>query len=121
MKNLYILFLFTLLLIYNQPFKASAQCSVPPPGANLSNAYDINDWKSEYDCGVTLNTGLNEMNPSLCYGNDYGQPGDDVFYSFTLDSPSLVSFKTEGEGDGSDEITPDTYLHLLNEGGNLIF
>ncbi len=47
------------------------------------------------------------------FGNDYGQPSDDIYYKFTLNTAAEVSISNCSS-------TFDTYLHVLDANGNLI-
>ncbi len=51
-------------------------------------------------------------NNAACYGNDYGQPSEDIFYKFTLNSTQTVTISNCGS-----EIT-DSYMTLLDANGN---
>ncbi len=51
--------------------------------------------------------------PSSGYGNDMGQPSDDIYYRFTLTGNANVTISTCGSGF-------DTYLHLLDVNGTEI-
>lgn len=51
--------------------------------------------------------------PANGFGNDYGQPSDDIYYKFTLNTAAEVSISNCSS-------TFDTYLHILDAEGNLI-
>jgi hypothetical protein len=77
--------------------------------------------------GATFNNPINAgtISPGMVYtdtknnslangfGNDYGQPSDDIYYKFTLNTAAEVSISNCSS-------TFDTYLHVLDANGNLI-
>ncbi|MCJ8165966.1 DUF6443 domain-containing protein [Pontibacter sp. E15-1] len=84
-------------------------CGTRPEGATLSNPIPMGTLSS---CGAsdpdTKNTGT-----SNCFGNFYGQPSDEVYYRFELAHSTEVEISHCDSGF-------DTYLHLLDAGGNRI-
>ncbi len=73
-------------------------------GANISTPIVVN----------TLYTGsYYDSRNNSGYGNDIGQPSDDVFYKFTLPVSRTVTISTCGSAF-------DTYLHLLDASGSQI-
>lgn len=79
-----------------------------PPGATLASAIDLNTLT----CGSSVSNVQNN-NPDNCFGNNYGQASDDIYYKFTLPTDADVNLSHCGSGF-------DTYLHLLNSNGSLI-
>uniref|UniRef100_UPI00388EAFC8 DUF6443 domain-containing protein n=1 Tax=Arcticibacter sp. TaxID=1872630 RepID=UPI00388EAFC8 len=77
---------------------------VPSVGTNMNNAINA---------GVLGSQGFVDIRDNSCYGNDYGQIGDDIFYKFTLNSPAQVAISHCGSGF-------QTYGYLLDAYGNLI-
>jgi hypothetical protein len=77
--------------------------------------------------GSTINNPINAgtISPGMVYtdtknnaivngfGNDYGQPSDDIYYKFTLNTAAEVSISNCSS-------TFDTYLHVLDAEGNFI-
>jgi|GEM_PF-875828 len=63
-----------------------------------------------------LNVGgnLTHFNSNECYGNDYGDPGNDVFYSFTVTQPMGVRISLCGA-------IWNTTLYLLDANCNLLY
>lgn len=85
----------------------AASALPPPPGANMTNAIYAGTFS-----GVSSFSD-SRSNAEPCLGDDYGQPGNDIFYKFTLTKALSVVLSHCGS-----EI--DTYLHLLNSAGELI-
>jgi hypothetical protein len=75
-------------------------------GANMSNAIDAGNLTSAF-------TDTRSNATANGYGNDYGQPSDDIYYTFTLTSSSEVEISHCASGF-------DTYLHLLDASGNSV-
>ncbi len=80
-----------------------------PPGATLATAIDAGTVSS---CGFLFSDKRSNA-PSNCYGNDFGQASDDIFYKFTLTSSTQVSIDLCNS-------TFDTFLTLLDGNGNQI-
>ena len=81
-----------------------------PVGATLATAIDAGNFVS---CENRTFTDYKNNSPSNRFGNDYGQPSDDIFYKFSIGSTSLIDIALCA----SDF---NTYLHLLDENGNEI-
>lgn len=105
MKHLYllrtittiVLFLFYAPLVFAQPV-----------GANMGNPVNAGTLIP----GVAFSDTKNNSTYNG-YGNDMGQPSDDIYYKFTLGSAAEVSISHCSSGF-------DTYLHLLDMYGNII-
>jgi len=78
-------------------------------GVNTSNAI----FMGAYNGGPFTYTDSRSNATVNGYGNDYGQPSDDVFYKFTVGSTASVTVSTCGSGF-------DTYLYLLDANGGLV-
>ncbi len=83
-------------------FTAFAQ----PMGANLAKAIDAGNLNSPF-------TDTRNNAPANGYGNDMGQPSDDIYYKFTLKLGALVSISHCTSGF-------DTYMYVLNSNGVVI-
>jgi len=81
-----------------------------PPGANMSNAIEAGNISSG---GVFVDTKNNS--PSNGYGNDFGQPSDDIYYKFTIDNDSEVEISH------CNSVYNDTYMSILDVYGNLVY
>ena len=79
---------------------------VSMPGSNYLNPIVMNN--SIGSCYSFTDV----KNNAACYGNDYGQPSEDIFYKFTLNSTQTVTISNCGS-----EIV-DSYLTLLDASGN---
>lgn len=55
-------------------------------------------------------TDTRNNDPANGYGNDYGQPSDDIYYQITLTAPTQITVSTCGSNF-------DTYLHILASDG----
>jgi RHS repeat-associated protein len=77
-------------------------------GANASVAIDLGTY------GIAGGNNSNTQDNSLsCYGDDYGQPNNDIYYKFTLSGTSRVRLDHCGS-------YFDTYMYLLNSSGQAI-
>jgi RHS repeat-associated protein len=109
MKHAYV---FCILLLSWLSFgapEAKGQCPTKPAGADMATAIDI---------GVTAGcsfsyTDTKSNDPANCFGNDYGQASDDIFYKFTLQSAATVNISLCGSNF-------DTYLTVLNSSGGVL-
>ncbi|TCC99446.1 DUF6443 domain-containing protein [Pedobacter hiemivivus] len=97
----YWLFLFFILLNFSWK-NAQAQS-----GTYMDDAFSI----PINGCGYSSFTDF--QNNSYGFGNNYGQPSADVWYTFTLSNTVDVSISLCGSNF-------DTYLHLLDGNGNLV-
>ncbi len=77
-------------------------------GASLSNAIDL----GSYGMGGGNNSHIQD-NSLSCFGDDYGQPNNDIYYKFTLSGTSRVRLDHCGS-------YFDTYMYLLNSSGQEI-
>ncbi|PWG81603.1 DUF6443 domain-containing protein [Pararcticibacter amylolyticus] len=82
--------------------------SVELRGAFFSNAIDVGTLESGSSYSDTKNN-----SPSVGFGNEYGNPSDDIFYKFTLNT--LTTTLVNISHCGSDF---DSYLYLLDADGN---
>lgn len=82
---------------------------VRPAGATLATAIDAGTVSS---CGFLFSDKRNNAF-SNCYGNDFGQASDDIFYKFLLTSSTEVSIDLCNS-------SFNTFLTLLNGAGNQI-
>ncbi|WP_311951007.1 DUF6443 domain-containing protein [Mucilaginibacter terrae] len=73
----------------------------------MSNAIDAGSFS------ITGSYSDTRSNALSCLGNDMGQPSNDIYYRFTLNSAATVTLSHCGSGF-------DTYLHLLNSSGTVI-
>lgn len=79
-----------------------------PPGANMYNAINTGTLSP----GVPFTDTRNNSTYNG-YGNDMGQPSDDIYYKFTLTSSTDVNVSHCASAF-------DTYMHLLDVNGNII-
>lgn len=93
---------------YQVTVESPSNCPNPPPGANINNALNLGTLSA---CGSTLSDNR-YYDQNQCYGNDYGQASDDIFYKFYIGNTTTVTIETCGSNF-------DTYLHLLNSSGGL--
>lgn len=79
-----------------------------PAGANMSNAINLGTLSP----GVSFSDTKNNSTANG-YGNDMGQPSDDIYYKFSLSSSAEVSISHCSSAF-------DTYMHLLDFNGNIM-
>lgn len=84
--------------------------SVELQGSLFSNAINVGVLSSGASYSDTKNN-----TPGNGYGNELGQPSEDIFYKFTLNSSTLTEVTISHCGSAF-----DTYLHLLDAAGNSI-
>ncbi|TAE42969.1 MAG: hypothetical protein EAY66_00315, partial [Sphingobacteriales bacterium] len=77
-------------------------------GANSTNPINVGTLPIGASYSDTKNN-----SPANGYGNDIGQPSDDIYYRFTLTTKSKVKLS-------HCSASFDTYLHLLNSAGTII-
>ncbi|MDX5438734.1 MAG: DUF6443 domain-containing protein, partial [Pontibacter sp.] len=85
------------------------QMTASPAGSQRLTAIDFGTVSS---CGETKSMSQSNS-PGNCYGNNFGQSSDDIFYRFELTHAAQVNISHCG--------SPfDTYMHLLDANGNVI-
>jgi hypothetical protein len=94
--------------IGNIKTKISVQTVCNPAGAKLQNPVELGTIAA---CSSVTKT--NDNSPVNCFGNDFGQSSDDIFYRFSLSTAQTLNFSTCASGF-------DTYLTLLDNAGNII-
>jgi RHS repeat-associated protein len=109
MKNVYLFCILITSWLSLGTTRAQGQCAIKPAGADLATAIDIGSTAA---CSVYY-TDTKSNDPANCFGNDYGQGSDDIFYRFTLQFSAAVDISLCGS-------TFDTYLTLLNGSGGLV-
>jgi len=78
-----------------------------PVGATISNPIAVGTL------GCTSYSNIQNNNSTNCFGHQFGQACDDIYYSFSLSSSTIVNISHCGSGF-------DTYMYLLNSGGGII-
>jgi RHS repeat-associated protein len=114
MKQLYLLLSLVLFNLLGSPIRVLGQCSTRPVGAGRYAAIDAGLLTS---CRTSFTDAKNN-NSSNCFGNFFestqgGQPSDEIFYRFTLDTKQKVTISHCGSGF-------DTFLTLLDGSGNIL-
>ncbi|MBT9395076.1 hypothetical protein KLP40_18055 [Hymenobacter sp. NST-14] len=109
MKTLYLLssWLFLALML---PIIAVAQCNIVPLGATISNPINI----GSSGCGLNFSDVSRYNTPDQCYGNQYGQPSDDIYWRFDMAAPGTAQVTTCGPS------STTSYFYLLNAQGQEI-
>lgn len=79
-------------------------------GANMNNPIQAGN--------ISLNTSFTDTknnSPGNGYGNDFGQPSDDIYYRFTIGSDAEVEISQ------CNSVYNDTYMSLLDVNGVLLY
>ncbi|MCD2424470.1 RHS repeat-associated core domain-containing protein [Niabella pedocola] len=85
--------------------------TLPTEGINMSNAIKIGYYR-DIDVLYTFSDSRRNA-PSFGYGNNMGQPSDDIYYTLTVIDSADLEISLCGSS------TP-TYLYLLNDAGGVI-
>ncbi|MCD2426063.1 pre-peptidase C-terminal domain-containing protein [Niabella pedocola] len=91
-------------------YNISVGLTVTLGGDTMGNAIQIGNYTVP---GTFTYTDSRSNDPANGYGNDYGQPSDDIFYKITVSGPTDLTVSTCGSNF-------DTYLHVLNSSGGLV-
>ena len=114
MRNLYAFFFISICLLLLLPATLLGQCSTRPAGADRYSAIEAGLLTV---CNQSF-IDAKSTSTANCFGNFFdrnqgGQPSDEVFYKFTLNSQQKVSISHCGS-------VFDTYVSLLDANGNVL-